>query len=487
MFAQSVGGGGGIAGQASSSSGSLVGSAGGTGNGAAVSVFYSGNLSTSGTYAHGIVAQSVGGNGNGSTVNVTVGASSSVTAGGSGAYAILAQSDGQQGKGNVTVDIGQNATVTGGHGVAAVLVRGGTSNNQITNYGSVSSIDGVVSGTAIQSSGGNALTTINNSGTVSGQISNDAANFNNMTGGVFNSGTEISVGSTGTLSNAGTLSPGGSGRLLTTTLSSGSLAQSSSGTLAIDVNPSRSQADKVIVAGAAQLAGTVQVNLQGTKPTSGSATIVSASGGVSSSTQSSLAVAGGTAVVGYGLTYPSANDVVLNYSINYANPNVLGAANGNQQAMAQSIQQVAGGNALDPSLSGLINLPSVGSYLAALDSLSPQVFSDHQVVAVFSGMGFSDALLSCAARDGAYRFIRQDECAWVRFDGWGMQRRGTAASRGLGFSSFQFAGGGQFDVGDDWLVGAGGSVEFQNSLGTDAGLEPRHLRPTGRGRQAHLR
>jgi hypothetical protein len=241
-----------------------------------------------------------------------------------------------------------------------------------------------------------------------------------------------------------------------------SVTQSSTGTLAIDISPSSNTADRLVVAGTAQLAGFVQPNLLSTTPTSGSVTIVSATGGVSSGTQSSLSVNGGTAVITYGLTYPNASDIVLNYSINYANPRILAAANSNQQSMARSIQQVASGGALDSSLGGLINLPTVANYLTALDTLSPQIFSDHQVAAVFSGMEFSDALLSCAARGGAYHFVRQDECAWFRLGGWGMQRQASSASRGFNFSSFQIAGGGQFDVGDSWLIGAGGSVEFQN-------------------------
>ncbi|MGD9883989.1 MAG: autotransporter domain-containing protein, partial [Reyranella sp.] len=466
---QSVGGGGGIAGQLDAPSGALVGSSGGSGSGGAVTVTYSGTLSTSGSAAHGIFAQSAGGQGTGGAVSVTVGSGASVSTQGANAYGIVAQSVGLQGNGTIAVAIAQTATVSGGNGTGAGILLQGGSTNTITNQGTLTASGGVASGTAIQvtSAAGQSsvgATTIDNSGTINGQVlfSAGTGTFNNLSGGTFNTGPSLSFGSSGVLSNAGTLSPGGTGQIQTTTISAGSLAQSSGGVLAIDISPSANQADAIVVAGTANLAGSVQANLLNTQTASGALTIVSATGGVATSTQSSLAAPSGTAVITYSLGYPNSNDIVLNYSINYANPTVLASANSNQAALAGGLQQAARSSALDSSLSGLLGIATVGGYLAALDSLTPQIMSDHQIATLFSGMQFSDALLSCAARDGAYRFIRQDSCGWARVDAWGLSRPTSTLNRAFNFSSFQIAAGGQVDVGDDWLLGGGLSVEFQN-------------------------
>jgi len=470
LFAQSVGGGGGIAGQPNASSGALIGSSGGTGSGGAVTVTYSGSLTTNGAGAHGIFAQSAGGQGTGGAVSVTLASNAGVSVQGAGAYGILAQSVGLQGNGTIAVAIGQNATVNGGSGTGGGILLQGGSASTVTNQGTVAAGIAIASGIAIQvsSAAGQSSvgpTTIGNSGIISGQVlvNGGTGTFNNLSGGTFNTGNTVTLGTSGVLSNAGTLAPGGKGQILTTTVSQGSLVQTSGGVLAVDIAASTNQADKIVVAGTAQLAGAVQANLVSTQQTiSGAATIVSATGGVATSTQTSLAAPASTAVATYSLAYPNANDIVLNYSVNYANSGIRAAANSNQSAIAGNLQQAAANGAVDSSLSGLTGIASVGGYLAALDTLSPQIMADHQIAALFSGMQFGDALLSCAARDGAYRFVRQDRCGWARVDAWGLSRPTSTVNRAYSFASFQIAGGAQFDVGDDWLLGGGLSIEFQN-------------------------
>ena len=83
IFAQSVGGGGGLSGNLGFSPASeqaLIGSVGGNGAGGAVDVTYTGNLTTAGGGAHGIFAQSAGGSG---SATVTVDVTGSVAASGS--------------------------------------------------------------------------------------------------------------------------------------------------------------------------------------------------------------------------------------------------------------------------------------------------------------------------------------------------------------------------------------------------------------------
>ena len=59
--------------------------------------------------------------------------------------------------------------------------------------------------------------------------------FNNMAGGFFNAGATVNLGAGNTLTNAGTLSPGGAGVIQTTALT-GNLVQSATGRLLTDIN-----------------------------------------------------------------------------------------------------------------------------------------------------------------------------------------------------------------------------------------------------------
>ena len=110
-----------------------------------------------------------------------------------------------------------------------------------------------VSGTAI--SGGIGDETVDNYGVVTGNVDLGAgANaFNNMEGGLFNSGTMVNLGAGNFLTNDGTLAPGGVGTVLTTALT-GNLIQPGSA-FAVDIDGS--VADRVDVSGNASMDGLV--------------------------------------------------------------------------------------------------------------------------------------------------------------------------------------------------------------------------------------
>ena len=75
-----------------------------------------------------------------------------------------------------------------------------------------------LSGLAIKGDTGN--NTVNNFGTVTGNVilGSGTNGFNNMAGGFFNTGATVNLGAGDTLTNTGTLSPGGAGVIQTTAL-----------------------------------------------------------------------------------------------------------------------------------------------------------------------------------------------------------------------------------------------------------------------------
>jgi hypothetical protein len=298
IFAQSVGGGGGIAGDTglTAQRTGFAQSGAHNGDGGAVSVYVnqSATLSTAASNTPVILAQSVGGGGgrvtnngygaydgtaggSGSGSTVTVDVSGQVLAAGAASPGIFAESVGQvtstnpTGGAAVRINVGTGGTVQGGtdfhagdgYGAAIYIVGGSTNqnpssqtNNNINNQGTITSLGGTgLNGTAIYSTGG--WTSVYNQpgGSITGSIdlagggacfyitcANVGGSLTNQAGGTVNTGALMRLGSTGTLSNAGTINIGGTGAIATTVMT-GNLVQSSTGRLVVDTNHRTGEAD----------------------------------------------------------------------------------------------------------------------------------------------------------------------------------------------------------------------------------------------------
>jgi hypothetical protein len=204
----------------------FAGSTGGAGSAGAVSVTHTGRITTSGESSHGILAQSAARTGTAGPVTVTL--ASRILASGVDSDGVHAQSVG--GGGNISVNNG--GEVQGGSGAGAGVRIDGGANNTLTNArgGHISAL----SGQAVVASSGD--DTVVNQGTVVGTVALGGGTnaFLNASGARLDAGPTIDLGVGNALMNDGTLSPGGRGTVLTTTLI-GDLAQSGLGTLEIDV------------------------------------------------------------------------------------------------------------------------------------------------------------------------------------------------------------------------------------------------------------
>ncbi|MBW2559376.1 MAG: hypothetical protein JRE40_00830, partial [Deltaproteobacteria bacterium] len=282
IVAQSVGGGGGLAGVSnelgvtttsfgSNMQGILIsyeglgvsfaGSVGGNGSGGSVTVTNSGNITTQGAFSHGILAQSAGGTGSGGSITVTN--SGNILAEGANSDGILAQSIGGTGGGNISVTI-LGGTVQGGSGTGtAVRIMEG-STNTLTSYGTITSKDGAAGNAIIGTSGNDA---INNYGTVTGivDLGTGTNSFNNGVASTFNPGPIVSVGAGNMFTNSGMLSPGGQSTFQTTVLS-GNFEQTNSGTLAVQIDREGNHDKLLINSGGASLSGNLSVTTKGNGP-----------------------------------------------------------------------------------------------------------------------------------------------------------------------------------------------------------------------------
>ena len=253
------------------------------------------------------------------------------------------------------------------------------------NFGTISALSGL----AI--SGGGNDETVNNQGTVIGNVDLGGGTnaFNNFASALFEPGTMADVGA---FTNVGTVSLGGAGTLQTTTFDD-TFVQTRTGNLAIDINGASNASDLVIASNTAALAGTVAINVTSLPAAAQQTyTILQGLGGVTDNGLMLLA----SPALGASLTFTS-TDVVLSTSVDFAGVSGL---NANQQAIGNSLRQAfaAGGGGLTSVLLGLLNVDGLDAYKAALDELSPELYSDAQISALYASLGFANSLLSCRVK-----------------------------------------------------------------------------------------
>ncbi|HMR32463.1 MAG TPA: hypothetical protein PKA13_20265 [Geminicoccaceae bacterium] len=470
IFAQSVGGGGGVSGNlglgAASGGAAMVGSVGGQGSGDTVAVTYQGDIATAGGGAHGIFAQSVGPDGAGT---VTVEVTGSVVATGADAHAILAQSvkklndSTSTGAANITVTLNNGAVVKGGkpgtnNNGAAVQFLDGV-NNLLTTNGTLSSVNGI-QGYAVAATGGN--DSVVNNGHMIGNVDlGDGANKLNIDGsGRYDSGATVIVGSGNALNNYGILSPGGDDALLTTALT-GNLVQTSGGSYIVTLDGAQINVnDRVDVSGSADMSGTVQVSVidAGTGTVQSQTTIVQANGGVSAATAQNLTVTP-SAVGNFGLVFSNTQKVDLTYAIDFSNAALSAGLNDNQEAVADELDALHGQGLIHRDLLYLLRAEDTGAYGEALDHLSPEPYAVSEWAAVLSSQQFNDALMSCRERSGDDRFIREGQCLRLGLQGRRFERDASGDSTGYRLDSAEISLGAQKALSEQWHLGFGLAYE----------------------------
>ena len=328
---------------------------GASGNGGAVTVSHTGNISTSGNDSHGIVAQSVAGKDQAGNVSVTLNDPAStatpgnIIATGLGASGIIAQSLGAGGSGTINITINQptansgivqggpSGTVTNSDGSTTtytaygILIQDGK-NNVLTNHGSVSTQDGT-SGTAVmvQADYGApawADLTINNYGAITGSVNQGAQassslnnglklptgsstiTLNNYQGATYTPGATVNLAG-GTLTNQGTLSLGTVQSTLT-----GDFMQTSPGIFRTTLNGDGSMGS-LTVSGTATLDGTLHV-IQGAGPWKDGTTqkIISSPNHQVQGKFANVILPSSTPLVGYSLEYSTNPGVIVHTNVN---------------------------------------------------------------------------------------------------------------------------------------------------------------------------
>ena len=431
IIAQSVGGGGGWI---ANKSGAFVGSAGGTGDGYPVIVSIQGAVDAQGQASPGIFAQSTGGgdnggSGSGSQISITVGSPTNSAASVWG------------------------GSFFGDAAAAVYFANGGTVDfpNQLTNYGTIATHD-TTAGTAVYGNG--PYFAGSNWGTITGNVHLAHGNITNYGSGTINPYSTVDLGGDGLFTNAGRVDPGGRGRILTTTVM-GSYAQTSGGRLALDADHAKKRSDRLEVTGDVALAGTVRI----TSPTltRDPLTIVAAAGEVTLDPE-----------LAFDRTH------VLSYTAKVADGAVLaapkadfhatdGSLAGNRQAVARHLQSVLdrGEPGFGEGMAGLAADRDAGSYQDRLDSLTGETLAALGGLQMQAGRGFRRGLFSCPTFAGEGTLLQERDCGWGRVSGSYTDQQGSGSNLGYDVKALTTQFGGQKEIADGWFVG--GSLAYQRS------------------------
>jgi uncharacterized protein with beta-barrel porin domain len=420
VIAQSIGGGGGFAGDPSqvytyqTGAHSAVTANNGTGGTVSITA-QNATIDTDGNMAPGIFAQSIGGGGGVVVSSPAVSPRHEIeargTAGGSGgggavtiklvnstvsttgvdSPAILAQSDGST-RGAISISIDSQSVVSGGHPPnknfpqpdyerddAAIRLLGG-SGNTITNAGVIEGINSGPVGYAHNAIRADGPVAITNTGKIIGDIwaPGAASLLDNQAGGMVNS-TAINMGA-GLVRNAGVMEIGGANTIGQTTIT-GNLVQSSTGTLIVDI--ANTSADHLSVNGTASLQGRLVALINDPADLrSGSrrlVNILTATGGV---TEDGLQAVSPTPIVQYSIV-PNPQDLSLSYIVDFSAAQALQAAgllSRNRLAVGNALNTIMSvdNDAFDALVTGFANATSAQQVATTLDSLSSEVAADAQ-------------------------------------------------------------------------------------------------------------
>ncbi|QVQ26080.1 autotransporter outer membrane beta-barrel domain-containing protein [Achromobacter deleyi] len=482
VVAQSIGGGGGILGDVSQAiqfnpqgfnRQSVSGSDGGAGG--TVSVAFDGVLITSGANAHGIVAQSVGGGGglaggpqggfagatgqNGTGSPVAVQQSGTLQATGAGSAGIFAQSDGAAWVDPVGVVV--NGNVQGGSGSGSgVWIAAGKENQLVVNAGASL---GAMSDVAVRYDGyiasPKSTLTINNLGTLAGSTlcsnpyGNIACFLNNNASAVATDAVTYNAN----VRNDGLIVIGKPGQFQTLTVSGG-LTQSNSGVLRADVDFDKLRSSRMVIEGDATLAGGMDVLPQALLPNRELPVVT-----VRGNSQGSL-TAVDSPVFDYETRQIGPETRIRVESADF-NASSMGLKE-NQSQVANHLQRTwdAGGNSALAPLYAQLDLASrqgAGAYRDSVANLSPGVTLAPAVQSAANMGQFTSSMMSCPTFTGADAMTGEQNCFWGQVSGRSTRQEGSRGTSGFDYDTVTYQFGGQREVSPGWFLG--GSMAYENS------------------------
>lgn len=490
IVAQSIGGGGGIVGDLAQAiqfdpAGFIRPSISANGgSGGAVSVSYDGTLTTGGANAHGIVAQSIGGGGGlaggpqggfagsvgyGGVANtVSVTQSGRLQVGGAGSSGIFAQSDAgsSDAYNNSTVVI--NGFVQGGSGTGSGVWIASGKNNQLTvnTDGSLSALSGVaVRYNGKGSSASGSRLNIDNYGSLQGSVicgNADGANaceIDNHEGAVASDALLYNAD----VKNAGLIVVGNPGRFETLVVT-GDLHLSDTSVLSTDVDFEKMSSSHMIVQGDADLAGSIDVMPRALLPNR-ELTVLTVQGALQGQVQ-----AVDSPVFNFETRQDGPRTLIRVESADF-NAASMGLGS-NQSHVATYLQGVwsRGGNPALAPLFGQLDLAArqgADSYRESVAALSPGVSAAPAVQSAANLSQFTSTMMSCPVFTGVDAMTGEQNCFWGQASSRWTRQDGSDGAAGFDYDTVTYQFGGQREIRPDWFVGGSFAYESSRVHGSD--------------------
>lgn len=478
VFAQSVGGGGGISGniggttnyhQFAPDHSSFVGN----GGDVEVTVDAAATITTTGDSAAGIIAQSVGGGGGwvatqagtyigsaggaGIGYPVSVSVQGAVDARGGNSAGVFVQSTGGADNGGlgsgdrIVVDIGSAtnsaASVRGGNAgfdmaAAVYFANGGTVAwpNQLNNYGTIATHD-TVAGTAIFGDG--AYFEGTNWGSITGNIHLAHGEITNQGSGTIHAYDAIDLGG-GQFDNLGTLDlTGGVAEIRLT----GDYAGAAGSTIVFGADFLAGTSDTLAISGSATMGSTLTFSPTTLVP--GTLQVLTAEGPLSlvaEGAQSATPVFHFTPDV-------DGNAIRVTSSADFTTESL----NDDQASLAGHLQRIWDGDnpgALAHAFAALATVSDQPGYVEALDMMTARQVGAIATARIDASRAFVANMNSCPVFVGESLLMAESSCVWARGIAGRLQTSGSGGAAGFHADATTVQIGGQFEAWDNVFVAA---------------------------------
>ncbi len=316
-----------------------------------------------------------------------------------------------------------------------------------------------------------------NEGRITGDIdmAGGANLIENAASGIL-TGNSLNVGAGNTLTNAGTISPGGTG-VIAETIVVGNFVQTSTGRMVIDINETAGvRNDTINVSGTAALAGTVTPNvIDLNEVVQSEYRILTSQGLTNNGIVANPDEVQVTDTIGYDFSLEQrANDLYLLAEQQRTASQIAAeaAASGAGGAGAQNLASLGGAlESLEQSdyenskvvLNAIRLQDGPANAAKVMDRIIPQQQGGTAGSASRSGASFGNAMLSCATRDGEYAYTREGKCYYAKLTVRRLDHDASSGSAGVRETGTEAMGGIQFDIGGERRLGLAFGYEDINA------------------------
>jgi len=436
MLLQSLGGGGG---RVITDNAIYMGSAGGSGTGAEITATIDGSVSATGPGSAGIIAQSMGDSSSNAPITITIASTGKVTA---GQQSVATSPNG--GSAGVYIDHG---------GTGRNDSNGNPVVNTVTNNGTLYTYGSQVNAVAVYSTAGD--TRVINNGTLGGDVllTNGGGTGCFSNNGTFHAGDNVTVGQCG-MTNNGVMD------IRATPLAvQGNLLNNAGGRIVVATDFSGKAATPLTVDGNATIAG--QVDVRPTVMRRNTVTLASATGSLQ--LDPTLSAVPDAHLFNYQFDSDGKNLRVTPSAMFSAQAAAMGA---NKRAVGNNLQAIFdSGAAMDTGFTRLSSVADGDEYDRSLAAMSGKALGAFGAYRINSSRDFAMNLYGgCSSAPVASKST--DTCGWGRVLANGAEQKETNDALGYRVDASAVQAGGQLQLSPDLALT--GSIAYENSRLRDA-------------------